>query len=206
MSIETPKSRREEYAEATREALLATARQMFTTAGYPMTGIEAIARSARVTRGALYHHFADKKALFEALVIALQMEVAAKVRTSARAESDRFRQLQVGSAAFLELCTEPSYRRLVIEEAPGVLGTPRCREIEEASSIGLLIGAIGELKKAGLIDVPNAELAARMIGTMICEAALLLGDAKRPAELKRQAVATVARVLEAFRSPAAPAG
>ena len=73
------KSRREEYADATRAALLETAREMFTRDGYQETGIEAVARATRVTRGAFYHHFEDKRALFEALVIELQRGAASAI-------------------------------------------------------------------------------------------------------------------------------
>jgi AcrR family transcriptional regulator len=199
MTDATPaRSRREEYADATRAALLATALEMFTTEGYPAVGIEAIARAARVTRGALYHHFADKKALFEALVIQLQADAVEKIKARAKRATTAQERMRAGSLAFLDACMEPSYRRLVIEEAPAVLGTVRCREIEEAHAFGLLIAAISAQQASGAFKTDNAYLAARMVGTMMCEAALLLGDAKRPAEMKRQVVATVERVLAAF--------
>ena len=81
-------SRREEYTEATRQALLSAGRDAFARDGYQAAGIEAISRAARVTRGAFYHHFEDKKALFDAVVVALQAEAAAKIEKGARAEGD----------------------------------------------------------------------------------------------------------------------
>src|SRR3546814_10364324 len=72
MRIESEKTRREEYSEATRAALLDAAKRLFTANGYQATGIEAVAQASRVTRGALYHHFTDKRALFDALVVELQ--------------------------------------------------------------------------------------------------------------------------------------
>jgi len=194
-----PKTRREEYADSTRGALVAAAQEIFVAHGYQETGVEAIARAARVTRGAFYHHFEDKKALFEALVLTLQQQAVARISARARAEPDAGRRLSAGALAFLEVSAEPAYRRLVIQEAPAVLGAARCREIGEGTAFGLLIGALRDLDKAGTYKLDNPHLAGRMIGTMICEAALLLGDAKRPVELKRQAVAIVERVLDAFR-------
>jgi AcrR family transcriptional regulator len=200
MSTPSQKSRREENADATRQALLDTARVLFTEGGYHATGVEDIAREARVTRGALYHHFRDKKSMFDALVVQLQQDVATKVSQVAESEPQILRKLNVGCAEFLNRCCEPSYRRLVIEEASSILGTRRCAEIESQTSIGLLTSAIVALKRARLIDVPNAELAARMLACMICEAAILLGESKHPAQLKRDAVATLERVLRSLQA------
>jgi AcrR family transcriptional regulator len=199
-AMERPKSRREEYADSTREALLSVGREMFTRDGYQLTRIEDLVQAARMTRGALYPHFPDKQALFEAVVVGLQQEVASKVKASVRKDSDRLRQLGEGMAVFLELCTEPSYRRLVIDEAPAVLGSRRCREIEDATTIGMMIAAMVELKKQGVVDVRNAEMAGRMVAAMICKAALLVGDAPRPAEFKRDAVDLAKRFLESLRA------
>jgi AcrR family transcriptional regulator len=195
---QTPRTRREEYADQTRQALLGAASEIFTAEGYQQAGIEAIAQSARVTRGAFYHHFEDKRALFEALVISLQEAAADSIRRSAHAEPDANARVMAGAAAFLESCTEPAYRRLVIQEAPAVLGARRCREIGEAHPYGLLIAAVAELKKSGRFEVANTYLAARMIGSMICETALLLDGAESPKLLKRQALAIVERVFDAF--------
>ncbi len=195
-------SRREENAEATRLALLDAAREVFVEAGYQQAGIEAIARKARVTRGAFYHHFADKRALLDALVVALQVEAAARLVKLARSESDGLKRLQEGARVFLEVCMEPAYRRLVIQDAPAVLGSKRCREIAQDYSIGLLIRALGELKATGAIEVENVEMAGRMIGAMICEAALLLEDVKRPKVLERQALEIVQRTLSSISRPA----
>jgi AcrR family transcriptional regulator len=192
-------SRREEYSEATRQALLAAAREIFVKQGYQETGVESISRAARVTRGAFYHHFADKKALLEALVIDLQASAAATVVARARSKADPWERLRIGAAAFLEVCMEPAYRRLVIQEAPAVLGASRCRAIAEAHAVGLFIGALGELQKIGQFNFENVELAGRMIAAMICEAALLLADAKHPAPLKRQINSVIKRILDCFR-------
>lgn len=197
------RTRREEYADQTRQALLDVARDIFTAEGYQAAGIEAIAQAARVTRGAFYHHFEDKRALFEALVISLQQAAAEHIRRTAMAEPDANARVMAGAAAFLESCMEPAYRRLVIQEAPAVLGGRRCREIGEAHPYGLLIAALAELRKAGRFDSANTWLAARMIGSMICETALLLEGAESPKALKRQALAIVERVLAAFAAPPA---
>jgi AcrR family transcriptional regulator len=199
-SMVKPKSRREEYADSTREALLSVAREMFTRDGYQLTRIEDLVQSARLTRGALYHHFPDKKSLFEAVVVRLQEDVASSIRSTVRKSSDALNQLGEGICVFMDSCTEPSYRRLVIDEAPAVLGFQRCREIEDETAIGMLISAMVALKKQRLVNVRNAEMSARMIAAMICRAALLIGAAPRPNEFKRDAINLVQRFLEALRS------
>jgi AcrR family transcriptional regulator len=203
---QAPRNRREEYADLTRQALIDTARGVFTEQGYQQAGIEAIAQAARVTRGAFYHHFEDKRALFEALVVSLQACAADNIRARVRKETNPDARMMAGAAAFLDSCTEPAYRRLVIQEAPAVLGAARCREIGEAHPYGLLIAAVGELHAAGRFDAANAYLAARMIGSMICEAALLLDGAQSPKAVKRQALAILERVFEAFAIAPVKAG
>jgi AcrR family transcriptional regulator len=191
-------TRREEYSEATKQALLGAAREQFTTAGYQETSVEAIARAARVTRGAFYHHFEDKRALFETLVLALQIEAAARLVAAGKSQPDLSSRIQAGIMAYLTICSERSYRRIVIQEAPAVLGVTRCREIADAHVFGLFIGALGELRKAGKFDFENTHLAGHMIGAMICEAAQLLPGSTEEGELKRDAGALMLRVLAAL--------
>src|SRR6267154_2442958 len=126
------RTRREEYTEATRQALLAAGRDAFATEGYQAAGIEAISRAARVTRGAFYHHFEDKKALFDAVVVAMQSDVADRVERASRTQPRIWDRLRTGLDAYLDACLEPDYGRIVIQEAPVVLGPLRYREIEEA--------------------------------------------------------------------------
>jgi AcrR family transcriptional regulator len=192
------RTRREEYADQTRSALLEAAREIFTNKGYQLANVGDIAQAARVTRGAFYHHFDDKQAVFEGLVVTLQAGAAERIRAAATFEPEPEARVMAGAAAFLDSCTEPTYRRLVIHEAPAILGEKRCREISEAHPYGLLIAAVTELKKAGRIDCDNPYLTARMIGSMICEAAVLLDDSESPESLKRQALAVVERVFAAF--------
>jgi AcrR family transcriptional regulator len=193
------KTRREEYADATREALVVAAGELFTSEGYQQVGIEAIARKARVTRGAFYHHFSDKTELFDALVVSLQTAAAARVRAVAEA-APKSQRIRAGIREFLEVCSEPAYRHLVIEAAPAVLGAARCREIEEAHIYGLLIAALSGGAQQDEAAVGNPYLAARMIGRMVCEAALLLDDADDPKTLKAEALAIVEQTLATLTS------
>jgi AcrR family transcriptional regulator len=193
------KSRRDEYSEATRQALLAAARDLFAAQGYQATGIEAVARAARVTRGALYHHFRDKKELLDAVVVGLQVEVAAAVGERARQEKEHWAQLRTGISAYIDACLAPAFRRVVIADAPAVLGNERCREIDYECTLGPMTKALEHLRDDGELEFDDPELLSRMLGAMIWEVAILLADAEHPKQLRRHADAAIMRVLGAFR-------
>jgi AcrR family transcriptional regulator len=193
MSKPIEKSRREENSEATRQALLDAARDLFTRDGYNATGIEAI------TRGAFYHYFADKKALLDAVVVALQADAAVAVEARARAERDKWKRFNVGMDAYLDACLEPSYLRLVIQEAPAVLGMARFREIDEANVLRLMTPPLSAMKSKNEISVDNVDLLSRMMSAMIWEVALLLPDARHPNKLRADALTIMSKVLAAFR-------
>jgi AcrR family transcriptional regulator len=191
------KTRRAEYADATREALLEAARELFTSDGYSQVSIEAIAQKARVTRGAFYHHFADKAGLLDALVVALQADATRRVRASTAAAPPS-RRVKAGIAAFLEICCEPAYRHLVLETAVAVLGADRCREIEETSTFGLLTAALQTQAEPGSSAAKNLQLATRMLGRMICESAQLIDTAADREAFKADAQRIVKRTWDAL--------
>ena len=196
---DSPKSRREEYSEATRQALIDAGREAFARSGYQAASMEAISRAARVTRGAFYHHFEDKKALFEAVVVAMQAEAASRIETAAKAERKIWNRLTTGIDAYLDVCEEPAYASIVVQEAPAVLGETRYREIEEKYPTALLIATLRALKRDGELDVEDPDLLSRMLDAMICKIGLLLPRSDNPKRLRRDGHRIVTTVLEAFR-------
>jgi AcrR family transcriptional regulator len=194
------RTRREEYTEATRQALLAAGRDAFAGEGYQAAGIEAISRAARVTRGAFYHHFEDKKALFDAVVVALQIEAAAKIEARAKTQRKVWDRLTEGIDAYLDACLEPAYGRIVIQEAPAVLGNARYREIEEAYPMALLTATLAALKRQGELDFEDIDLLSRMVDAMICKVALLLPEAENPKKLRARGQKIIASLLDGFRT------
>jgi len=194
------RSRREEYTEATRQALLSAGREIFAREGYQAAGIEAISRAARVTRGAFYHHFEDKKALFDAVVVALQIEAAAKIEARAKTQRKVWDRLTEGIDAYLDACLEPAYGRIVIQEAPAVLGNARYREIEEAYPMALLTTTLAALKRQGELDFEDIDLLSRMVDAMICKMALLLPEAENPRKLRARGQKIIASLLDGFRT------
>jgi AcrR family transcriptional regulator len=123
-----------ERASATRERLISVARGMFGTLGYAGTATEAVLQQAGVARGALYHHFADKAALFEAVCMALCEEIAPEVEKAANAQRDPLSALVQGSIRWIELSAAPEARQILMTDAPTVLGWARWQALDDRLS------------------------------------------------------------------------
>jgi len=115
------KGLRQRQGDATRELLVSIARERFTEQGYAATSIEDVVRRAGVAKGALYHHFSGKDALFRAAYDAVLAEAVSAVMTAALAATDPWAAVRAGLSAFLDACLEPSFRRIVILESVSVL-------------------------------------------------------------------------------------
>jgi AcrR family transcriptional regulator len=120
---------RERQAAATREQLVAVARKRFTEQGYAATSVEDIVQRAGVAKGALYHHFSGKDALFRAVYEAVLADVVSAVMAAASAEQEPWASVRAGLSAFLDACLDPAFRRIVILESVSVLH-PEIREAE----------------------------------------------------------------------------
>ncbi|MEV5570239.1 TetR/AcrR family transcriptional regulator [Spirillospora sp. NPDC052269] len=119
-------SKKVEQGDATRQRLVDTAVALFTEHGFAGTSTTAVVKAAGVTRGALYHHFADKEALFEAAYQQVQREVAGRCAAAAQAaEATPADRLRAGMAAYLDACLEPHVQRVLLREGPLVLGWER---------------------------------------------------------------------------------
>jgi AcrR family transcriptional regulator len=143
-------SRREMYSEATRAALLDEATRLFAARGYAGTSLADVASASQVTRGAVYHHFAGKQALFEAVLDAQESRAIAKI-TAAATAADPWQAAMQALDAFLDQCCDPTYGRLCWLEAPAALGWHRWRECEEKYAYGLVERFITALIDAGYL-------------------------------------------------------
>lgn len=193
------RTRREEYAEATRQALLDAGREIFTREGFQAAGLEAISRAARVTRGAFYHHFADKQALFDAVVVSLQAEAAARVQETSKDERNVWVRLRTGIDAYLDVSLEPAYSRIVVQEAPAILGNTRFAEIEEAYPMALLMATLRVLKREGELIVEDIDLLGRMLDAMICKLSIMLAVTDDPEKVRARGHKIINATLEGFR-------
>ena len=119
---ETVRSRREEYAEATYEALLDSASACFFENGFVATSLDHVAHRARVTKGAIYHHFTSKRDLFMAVLERQQEHSVGSVTQAGETASDAWSGIVAAIDAFLETISDPIYRRLCWVEGPSALG------------------------------------------------------------------------------------
>ncbi|MEO9255681.1 MAG: helix-turn-helix domain-containing protein [Tepidiformaceae bacterium] len=189
-------SRREEYSQATRSALVAAAREAFTAHGYANASIEEIARDARVTRGALYHHFPSKLALFEEVVHAAQSEMAARVSSAAVKETDPWKRMEVGIGEFLSASHASDYRQIVLEDAISVLGWLRWREIDDQYMLGGTTAAFTALAQAGEIPADSVNMLTHLLVGAITEAALVVASSATPHQAADEARTLLIQLLK----------
>jgi AcrR family transcriptional regulator len=191
-----------ERTSATRRALLDAARAAFAEHGFTGTGREQVAAAAGVTRGALYHHFGTKEGIFRAVVEELESGLAEQVAAAAGQGSDPVDELRRGCLAFLDACLEPAVRRIVLLEAPVVLGWDAWREIDARYGLALVrAGLAGALDQVGL-DPAAAEPLAHLLLGALNEAALLVATAEDQEAAREEVGGTVALVLDRLLAPA----
>ncbi|MFE9191731.1 TetR/AcrR family transcriptional regulator [Micromonospora sp. NPDC007208] len=189
---------REERREQTRRSLLLQSRHLFATRGYQSVGLAEIVSAAGVTKGALYHHFASKVELFQAVLTQVQQEVGDRVAAIADAQPDPWSRLTAGCQAFLTASADPEYQRIMLIDGPAVLGWHEWRALDEAASGRHLADALADLIAAGMITPqPVAPLSHLLSGAMN-EAALWLAGSTDPADLAATQAA-LSRLIDALR-------
>ena len=142
-------TRRKRYSDSTRRALIDVAEVQFTEHGYAATSLDAIVAGADVTKGALYHHFSGKQAVFEAVFERVEAQASEAIARAAEAHQDPWDRAQAGLRAFLDAVQEPGYRRVVIVDGPSVLGHERFREQEERSTYAIVLEIVRSVLTAG---------------------------------------------------------
>lgn len=138
----------EERTRATRHALVSAARQRFEAVGFAAANLGDIARDAGVTKGALYHHFPNKAALYDAVVVAIQDELSAHVDRAARKAGTAWDKFVAAWLAFIEIADEPGIQRLMVE-APAVLGYRRWQEIDDEHNLAAIMTGLDVLQAKG---------------------------------------------------------
>ncbi|MEV6861889.1 helix-turn-helix domain-containing protein [Streptosporangium subroseum] len=193
-----PNDGRARQREQTRRTLLRESRRLFATQGYGAVGLSEIVRAAGVTKGALYHHFDSKAALFRAVLEEVQQQVAQTVVATAEAHDDPWTRFTAGCQAFLTAGTDPDVQRIMLVDGPSVLGWNEWRALDEAASARHLAEALTALIEGGMIaPQPVAPLTHLLSGAMN-EAALWLAGSANPEDLT-DARAALSRMLEALR-------
>jgi len=195
-------SAQQERSEATRGELVAVARRLFASRGYADVGTEEIVRSAGVTRGALYHHFDSKRELLASVHEEIERELTERIATEAfsgaDAPTDPIAALHRGAELFLDACLEPEVQRIVLLDAPAVLGWERWREVASRYGLGLIEATLQAAVDAGSIgDQPVRPLAHVLMGALD-EAAMYVARAEDRGVARAEMGATLARILDAL--------
>jgi AcrR family transcriptional regulator len=185
-----------ERSAATREALISSARVLFAERGFAGTAREDIVERAGVTRGALQHHFGGKEGLFRAVVELLEQELVARIAIAAMGVVDPMEQLRRGCGAFLDSAIDPAVRRIVLLDAPAVLGWQAWREIDAADGLGLVIEGLNAVMDTGAIERRPVEVLAHLLLGALNEAAMLVANADDPQAIRGVVGATVDHLLD----------
>jgi AcrR family transcriptional regulator len=142
-------SRRAQESASTRRTLVDVAEELFAEHGYAATSLDAVVAGADVTKGALYHHYSGKQALFEAVFEKVESAGAHRVRAALTTVGDPWDKAVAGLRALLEVVRQPSYSRIVVQDGPSVLGHEQVREQEERSTFGSVLDIVRTVLDAG---------------------------------------------------------
>jgi AcrR family transcriptional regulator len=196
-------SRQAARSEATRAKLIAAARDLFAKRGYAGVGTEEIVKRARVTRGALYHHFADKRDLFRAVHETLEAELVERI-AAALADAgtdDPIAAMKVAVSAFLDGTLDAGRARITLIEAPSVLGWAVWREIDARHGLGLASAALEGAMQAGRIErQPVAPLASLFVAAL-GEAGILVATADDPATMRAEVEGALGSLIDGLARP-----
>lgn len=179
-------SSRADRAEATRAKLVRTARRLFGRRGYAAVPAEQIVREAGVTRGALYHHFADKRDLFAAVLEDVERELVDRIGREALGQTDPVGVLRVGCSAWLDACLRPEVQQIALRDAPSVLGWDEWREIGERHGLGLLRVALEAAMDSGALRRQPAAPLAHILLAALDEAAMVVVRAEDAAAARAE--------------------
>jgi AcrR family transcriptional regulator len=173
--------KRLDRGRATRHLIASTARTLFAEQGYEAVSTEAVRRACGISRGALFHHFPTKEAMFTAVLEAVEESVATHMLTAAGTASNPLDALRAGCAAWLNLAAcDPGVRQIVLTDAPAVVGWRAWREIDGAHGLGLLRRALAAAAEHGRVPADRVELYAQGLLALLIEMALLV--ASNPAD------------------------
>ncbi|MFC8383492.1 TetR/AcrR family transcriptional regulator [Nocardia sp. NPDC056952] len=172
----------EDRSRVTRAALEQAGRRLFAERGFAGTSAEQLVAAAGVTRGALHHHYGDKRGLFLAVLEQVETEATEEIASAVAAvdRADIIGGMTAGLARFLDICARPEMLRIVLMDAPTVLGWPAFREFEARHGLGLITDELQRATDAGLIPVAPVPVLAQLLLSAITEASLIVAHADDP--------------------------
>jgi AcrR family transcriptional regulator len=191
-------SLRAEQVAQTRAALVTAGRRLFGTRGFAATSVEDIAREARVTTGALYHHFPTKAAVFESVFEQVHADLMEASLQAAQQATDAIGLLTAGFGAFLDAVLEPEVQRIVITDAPAVLGLARFTELDERYAFAATVAALEAANEAGALHVADPPTLARLLFGALTRAGLLIASSAEPKATRDAVAATLRAIISGF--------
>lgn len=189
-----PSLRAEQVAQ-TRAALTAAGRSLFGARGFSATSVEDLARDARVTTGALYHHFSTKAELFEAVFEQLHTELMMACARASEGASDEVDLLIRGFEAFLQAVMDPEVQRILILDGPAVLGLTRFTELDERYAFDVIVEALRAATASGRLEVDDPPTTTRLLLGALTRGAMLIANSPKPAETRRHVAHGVRALL-----------
>jgi AcrR family transcriptional regulator len=196
----SPRRRQQERTRATQRALIAAARPLFAERGYAAVPAEEIVAAAGLTRGALRHHFGDKKALFRAVFEELEGEITDRIAAAITGAGDSWTAATTGLAAFLDACQDPEVMRIALVDAPAVLGWADWRAVEADHGLGLITAGLDQAMTEGVLTPQPVKVLAHLILSAVIEAALLIAQAPDRASARADAERAVLTLLTGLRA------
>jgi AcrR family transcriptional regulator len=193
-----PTSLRAEQVAQTRAALVAAGRLLFGTKGFAATSVEDIARTARVTTGALYHHFPTKAALFEAVFEQVHAEMLVASAEATEAADGALAQMTAGFGVFLDQVLEPEVQRILVTDGPAVLGLARFIELDEKNALQPAVEMLEAANAAGLLQVDDPATLIRLLFGAMTRAGLLIASSPDPQATRDAVGATFRQMLSGF--------
>ncbi|MBL1091738.1 MULTISPECIES: TetR/AcrR family transcriptional regulator [Streptomyces] len=187
---------REKYAENTRRTLLDTALRLFSERAYASVSAEELVRTAGLTRGALYHHFNGKLGLFEAVFEDLERQATQRITAAIDPVSDPRERADHAVDEFLDICMEPTYRHIVLQQGPIALGWQQWRALDQRHLGGLVLDIVQTALDAGRIRPHPAELIARAFYGALTELSLAIAETDNPDQARTQAADLVRDLVD----------
>jgi AcrR family transcriptional regulator len=188
----------------TRGALVRAGTTLFAERGFHGVAAEEIAAAAGVTRGALYHHFDGKRGLFDAVLAAAMAEVGERLAVAAQGAPTRLAAIERGIHAYLEACSEPPIRQIMLIDGPAVVGWHAWRALDLQNGLGLLRRGLLTAVEAGEIEVSDLDAMTHLLGGALVDAALLV-SAEQDAALETRVERSLVRLVRGLRVQAPPA-
>ena len=187
---------RKEMIAETRAKLIAAARQAFGTIGYAEASMDDFTASAGLTRGALYHHFGDKKGLLEAVIAEIDGEMAARVNEVASRAPTRWQRFVDECTTYIEMALEPEIQRIMFRDGPAVLGDP-AKWPNANACIASMTGHLTTLQEEGVVvSSLDPETASRLINGASSQAAQRIANSNDPEATSKKVVTAFKQLLE----------